>query len=65
MCECAQKNIIAEHLYNASVEPLKIKLMRMSKGYQWEISAAGSDMADILLKVRAADAALKAEWGSA
>lgn len=63
MCE-STKNIVVEHIYNASVEPLKIKLMRMSKGYQWEVSSAGSDMADILTKVRAADAALRSEYGS-
>jgi hypothetical protein len=53
-----------EHIYGASVEPIKIKLVKGQKdSYGWEISCAGSDMADILTKLRAADAALKSEWG--
>ncbi|GEM_PF-1100617 len=65
MCEKElPANIVVEHIYGASVEPLKIKLEKNTKGYNWEISCAGSDMADILCKLRAADAALKAEWGA-
>jgi hypothetical protein len=64
MCE-QSKNIIVEHIYGNSVEPLKIKLVKGQKdSYGWEISSAGSDMADILMKVRAADAALKSEYGN-
>jgi len=36
--------------------------MKMSKGYQWEVSCAGSDMAEILAKIQAADAALQKEY---
>ena len=63
MCESA-KSVIVEHIYGASVEPVKITIEKNSKGYRWEVSCAGSDMADILAKIRAADAALKAEFGA-
>jgi len=63
MCEYV-KSAIIEHIYGASVEPLKIDIERNSNGYSWKVSCAGSDMADILAKIRAADAALKAEFGA-
>jgi hypothetical protein len=63
MCESA-KSVIVEHIYGASVEPVKITIEINSKGYSWEVSCAGSDMAEILSKIRAADAALKAEFGA-
>ena len=63
MCEYA-KSVIVEHIYGASVEPLKIDIERNSNGYSWIVSCAGSDMADILAKIRTADAALKAEFGA-
>lgn len=65
MCEIElPSSIIIEHVFGESVQPLKIKIERGQKGnYGWEISCAGSDMADILMKLRAADAALKSEYG--
>jgi len=64
MCDQA-KTLTVEHLFGPQVEPLRIKLMKMSKGYQWEVSCAGSDMAEILSKIRAADATLQKEYGGA
>jgi len=55
--------IIVSHLFGPQIEPLKIKIMKMRKGYNWEISCAGSAMAEILSKVRAADATLHKEYG--
>jgi len=63
MCESA-KSVIVEHIYGSSVEPLNVEIERNSNGYSWRISCAGSDMADILSKIRAADVALKAEFGT-
>ena len=59
------KTLTVEHLFGPQGEPLRIKLMKMSKGYQWEVSCAGSDMAEILSKIRAADAILQKEYGGA
>ena len=53
-----------EHIHR-NAENTKIKLMKMSKGYQWEISCAGATLPEILAQVRAADAALRAEYGGA
>ena len=53
-----------EHIHR-NAETTKIKLMKMSKGYQWEISCSGAALADVLIQVRAADTVLKAEWGGA
>lgn len=37
----------------------KVKLMKMSKGYQWEISISGDDSAAGVAEVNAADMELK------
>jgi hypothetical protein len=53
-----------EHVHH-NAETLKIKLVKGQKdSYGWEISCAGATLPEILLQVRAADAALKAEWGT-
>jgi hypothetical protein len=64
MCDLP-KSIIVEHVFGAQAEPLKIKVEKKSKGYGWEITCTGSDMAEVLSKIRAADAALKKEYGVA
>jgi len=64
MCELP-KTIIVEHIFGAQAEPLKIKVEKNSKGYGWEITCTGSDMAEVLSRIRAADEALKAEYGVA
>ena len=64
MCDIP-KTLIVEHVFGAQAEPLKIKVEKNSRGYNWEVCCAGSDMAEILTKIRAADAALKKEYGVA
>jgi len=64
MCTLPQ-TLTVEHIYGAQSEPLKIKVEKNSRGYNWEICCTGSDMAEILSKIRAADAALKNEYGVA
>jgi hypothetical protein len=50
---------------HSNAEPLKIKLVKGQKdSYGWEISCAGASLPEILTQIRAADAALKAEWGT-
>ena len=51
-----------EHVHR-NAEPLKIKLEKNTKGYNWEISSAGASLPEILTQLQAADAALKATWG--
>jgi hypothetical protein len=54
-----------EHIHR-NAETLKIKLVKGQKdNYGWEISCAGGELPDILMKIRAADAALKAEYSTA
>jgi hypothetical protein len=53
-----------EHVHR-NAETMKIKLEKNTKGYNWEISCAGADLPGILVQIRAADAALKSEWGTA
>ncbi len=54
-----------EHIHRTA-ENLKIKLTKGQKAsYGWEISCAGASLPDVLSQLRAADAALKAEWGGA
>jgi hypothetical protein len=36
------------HSYGKTPEPFKVKLMKMSKGYQWEISVSGDSISNIL-----------------
>ena len=64
MCEQAS-TLTIEHFFSSQAESLKIKLMKISKGYQWEISCAGSDMSEILSRFLTADTALKSEYESA
>lgn len=54
-----------EHIHH-NAEPLKVKLIKGQRdSYGWEISCSGSELPDILTQIRAADAALKAEFGGA
>jgi hypothetical protein len=44
----------------------KVKLMKMSKGHQWEISMGGGEIsfADILAEIRIVNDALQKEYGT-
>ena len=42
----------------------KVKLMKMSKGFQWEISMSGASFAEILIELRTVNGELQAEYGS-
>lgn len=43
-------------------DPLKVKLIRNTKGYQWEISVSGKNLAEVLSQVSKIDTALRAEY---
>jgi hypothetical protein len=48
------------HKYGA--HPIRVKLEKNSKGYNYEISIAGSDIDEILAQVQEADQKIKAEY---
>jgi hypothetical protein len=52
------------HSYDKSPEPVKVKLMKMSRGMQWEITVSGSSLAEVLPQLRQANNALKDEYGT-
>jgi hypothetical protein len=56
------ENIVIEYK-GAQQEPCKIKLMKMSKGMQWEISASGADFDDILADIEKTNQKLIAKFG--
>jgi hypothetical protein len=58
------EEMIMKHIYSSAPDPLKVKVMKMSKGYQWEISYTGADQTKILEIIKSVDAALYAEYGA-
>jgi len=56
-----------EHIHStgAMLEPMKIKLEKNSKGFNWEISIHGKDLAEILPKLEEANQALQGKYGGA
>ncbi len=64
MCE-GSKSILVEHVYGASENPCKLKLMKMSKGWQWEITMSGEDFPTIIKKIDEANEIMKAKYGGA
>ena len=62
MCE-ETKNIVIEHMYGMSVEPMKVKIEKNTKGYNWEVAVSGSDLKEIMTKIREANTALALEYG--
>ena len=42
-----------------TIQQTSIKLMKMSKGYNWEIKFYGDDVAEILKKINETDSKLK------
>jgi len=52
------------HQYGASDLPAKIKLMRMSKSWQWEISKSGDNFEEILKEIDSINEIMKAKYGN-
>jgi len=46
-------------------DTVKVKLMKMSKGYQWEITYEGEDTDKVLARINEADTKLRLEYGEA
>ena len=44
-------------------DTIKIKLMKMSKGYQWELSAEGEDTTKVIDRLDFADLLLRQQYG--
>lgn len=53
---------MAEETIYRDADPIKVKLMKMSKGYQWEISIKGNESADILPQVWDIDQQLRDKY---
>ncbi len=65
MCESGCKSIVVEHIHGATENPCKLKLMKMSKGFQWEISMSGEDFVTIAKKIDEINEVMKAKYGGA
>ena len=58
------EDMTIQHVYGGSPEPMKIKVEKNSKGYNWEITISGKDLEEILPKLNTANAMLKIEYGN-
>jgi hypothetical protein len=60
---CEAKKIMIEHVYGMSVEPIKVKIEKNTKGFNWEISVSGDNLKEIMNRIREANTALALEYG--
>jgi len=44
-------------------DAIKVKLMKMSKGYQWELTYEGEKVEDVIARLQEADTKLREVWG--
>lgn len=51
------------HAYGKSPEPIRVKVEKNSKGYNWEISVTGADLDDIFRKIDTAEERLQQKYG--
>lgn len=51
-----------EHVYGGSPDPIRVKLEKNTKGYQWEISVSGPDWEHCLTKIHEANDALISKY---
>lgn len=51
------------HIYGGSPEPVKIKLEKNSKGFNYEISVSGATVDTIVEKIAEAKSKLEKEYG--
>lgn len=56
-------SVVLHHTVKGEPE-VRIKLMKMSKSYQWEISAEGPDPGAVLLRLENVDKELRLKYGS-
>lgn len=56
---------IRANFFSGSPDPIRIKLEKNSKGYNWEVSVAGNNIDDILASIEDANAKLKTAYGVA
>ncbi len=59
-----EESILSNHVWLRSPEPIKIKVEKNTKGYNFEISVSGDNIDDILAKIEVANAKLKATYGA-
>jgi hypothetical protein len=51
------------HAYGNSLEPIRVKVEKNTKGYNWEISVAGDDLDVIFGKLNDAESRLQQKYG--
>jgi len=63
MCEeGCRKSILVEHLHGSTEPACRVKLMKMSKAWQWEISCSGEDFPTVIRKIDEANEILKQRY---
>ena len=55
------------HLHRTISDPIdaRIKLLKMSKGYQWEVAIEGPDASEVITKLNEIDAQLREKFSAA
>lgn len=61
----AEMEDMVAHIMHGSMEPVKIKLEKNTKGFNYEISVSGESVDYILATIADAKAKLEKEYGSA
>lgn len=61
--DVANINLMIHRTISDSPE-IRVKLSKMSKGYQWEISAEGPDPGALLIRLENVDKELRLKFGS-
>ena len=53
-----------KHVYGGSPEPIKIKLEKNTKGFNWEVSVSGDSVDNLLATIAYAKKKLELEYGA-
>jgi len=61
--QAAAPHIRVAHAWEPARPEVRVKLIRNTKGYQWEISYEGPDLVQVLVTLRQADAELREQYG--
>ena len=57
-------DITIHHLYPPSDDRIRVKLIKNTKGYGWEVTAAGKDADEALSLLRDVERRVREEYGS-
>lgn len=56
--------LLVKHIYPPLEDQVRLKLVKNSKGYGWEISVGGKTGADALAQLREVEQKVREEFGS-